>query len=116
MENAKRLKTEELKSKAGEDARPGSADASARRAYLADHSASAPYLGGVIWLSARRHSAGTHLSAMMQKSLQGGWPVYSASISKWRLEGKVLPSSHRLMVLNERPRSAATCFKGRLCL
>ena len=44
---------------------PGSADASVRR----------PYLAGLIWLNASRHSAGTHLSAMTQKSLQGGWPV-----------------------------------------
>ena len=33
-------------------------------------------------LSASKQSAGTHLSAMTQKSLHGGKPVYSTSISK----------------------------------
>ena len=50
------------------------ADASARRSYLGRL--------GMIWLSARKHSAGTHLSAMTQNSLQGGRRVYSTRISK----------------------------------
>jgi hypothetical protein len=50
----------------------------------ADASARRPYLGrlGLIWLIARKQSAGTHLSAMTQNSLQGGRPVYSTRFSK----------------------------------
>ena len=42
---------------------------------LADGWESGRYLVSLSWLIARRQSAGTHLSAITQNSLQGGWPV-----------------------------------------
>ena len=66
------------------------AGASGRRPYLARL--------GLSWLIASRQSAGTHLSAITQNSLQGGRLVYSTSISKLQPVGKRLPDSHVLIV------------------
>lgn len=84
-----------LSERVGRDARPAWpgvggwlawADASALLCSrtTAEDGARRPYLGrlGLIRLIARKHSAGTHLSAMTQKSLQGGRRVYSTRISK----------------------------------
>ena len=55
-----------------------------------------------------------HFAAMVQKSRQGGRPVYWASASMFFPVGKRRPISHKFTVLAETPRSAAICFNRRL--
>ena len=61
---------------------------------------------------ASRQAAGTHLSAMTQKSLQGGKPVYSTSLSKLRPPGKRLPNSQALIVAAATPKSREIFLRG----
>jgi hypothetical protein len=70
------------------------------------------FFGGI----AIRQSDGTHLSAITQKSRQGGMPVYSASISKWRPVGNRFPDSHKLTVPIETPKSEAIVLSWTLFL
>jgi len=55
-----------------------------------------------------------HFAALVQKSRQGGRPVYWASASMFFPLGKRRPISHKFTVLAETPRSAAICFNRRL--
>ncbi len=51
---------------------------------------------------------------MMQKSLQGGRPLYFTSISKWRPVGNRFPNSQELTVETATLKSLATFLSGRL--
>ena len=99
----------------GRDARPTQLESGGRFAWTAA-SARLPYLAGppLTWRIASKQSVGTHLSAMTQKSLQGGRPVYSTSISKLHAVGKYSADSHELTVEMETPKSAAILLSGSL--
>jgi hypothetical protein len=61
---------------------------------------------------ASRQSAGTHWSAITQKSLHGGSPVYSTNNSKLLPVGNRFPNSHALTVDTETLRSWAIFLRG----
>jgi hypothetical protein len=67
-----------------------------------------------LWLPAHRQHAirGDTFSVILQKSLHGGTPVLSTSISKLRPAGKRSPNSHEFTVETESPRSRAICLRG----